>query len=243
MLEWAQVLNAAGKAFSLFKNWSDTLTDEREIFIPEGMLNTGLTAITGDDSLQSLLIQCHDDWLEVDALARHDGIDLQIRVSFRLQSLTINRHQQVLVFREREAAQISIRQFPSALAKAWLLLQIWGCRHFLRKDPLQYAVNKMEGFEVRDGVYRLDLSPFVRQKSALVAALYALDIRDARVREGGIYIIGSANVKSVETLRGLYQMAAGALTQVAREVTGKQPVHVNRRSSDDALPGPRDLRL
>lgn len=219
MIDWGQLAGLAGKAFNALRDLSDTLTQEREIFLPDGMINTAVTAMLGkDDTVRSVLLECHDDFVDLDILAWHEGVEVQIRATFELQSVTINRHKQAVALRERRPPELSFRHFPSAWVKAKLLLQVWACRALLRQHPLHYALRQMDGIEISQGVYRIDLSHWVRQKAALVAALYAVDIRNATLREGGLQLRGAANIKSLETLRSLYQVAAGAVTQVRDEM-------------------------
>lgn len=219
MIDWGQVASLAGKAFSALRDLTDNLSQEREIFLPEGMINTAVTALLGKDGdVRSVLLECHDGFADLDALVWHEGTEIQIRATFELQSVTVNKHKQSVVLRERQPPELVFRHFPSTWVKLKLLVQVWACRNLLREHPLHHALRKMEGVEIVNGVYRLDLSSQVRQKAALVAALYAVDIRNASLREGGLQLRGSANVKSIETLRGLYQMAAGAVTQVRDEM-------------------------
>ena len=219
MVDWAQLAGLAGKAFSAIRDWTDTLSQEREIFIPEGMINTAVTAMLArDGDIKSVLVECHDGFADIDVLVMHEGTEIQIRATFELQSVTINRHKQGVVLRERQPPELSFRHFPSTWHKIRLLLQVWACRTLLREHPLHHALRKRDGVEINNGVYRLDLSPWVRQKAALVAALYAADIRNATLREGGLLLRGSANVKSLETLRSLDQVAAGTVSQVRDEM-------------------------
>lgn len=234
MVDWNQVAGLAGKAFSLFKGWTDTLSQEREIFIPEGMINTALTAMLGKDGLvRSLLVECRDGGLDIDALVMHEGNEIQIRAAFELQSITVNRHKQTVALRESREPELLLKRWASTTGKWKLLLRLWACRRLLRQHPLHYALRKLEGFEINQGVYRIDLSTYVRQRAALVAALYAVDVRNAALRPGGVVLRGSANVKSLDTLRSLYQMAAGTVTQVRDELERPAPRTVFPDASDD----------
>jgi hypothetical protein len=215
MVDWIQLAGMAGKAISAVRDWTDSLSQEREIFIPDGMINTAVTALLPKDSVvKSVLVECHDGFADLDILANHEGTEVNILLTFELQSLTINRHKQAVALRERQPPELSFRYFPSAWHKVWLLLQVWACRNLLRQHPLHHVLRKTDGVEISNGVYRIDLSLWVRQKAALIAALYAVDIRQATLREGGLLVRGAANVKSLETLRGLYQVAAGKVSQV-----------------------------
>lgn len=219
MVDWMQLAGMAGKAFSAIRDWTDTLSQEREIFIPEGMINTAITAMLGkDNEVKSVLVECHDGFADLDILVTHEGTDIQIRATFELQSVSINRHKQTVVLRERQPPELIFTRFASTWQKIQLLVRVWACRTILREHPLHHVLRQREGVEINNGVYRIDLSHWVRQKAALVAALYAADIRTATLREGGLMLRGAANVKSLEVLRGLYQMAAGAVTQVRDEL-------------------------
>lgn len=59
---------------------------------------------------------------------------------------------------------------------------------------------------VKDGIYRMDFSHYIRRKPAFVATLYALDIKEIKILDKEIYIRGSADLKSLNLLNELYKL-------------------------------------
>ena len=126
MVDWMQLAGMAGKAFSAIRDWTDTLSQEREIFIPEGMINTAITAMLGkDNEVKSVLVECHDGFADLDILVVHEGTDIQIRATFELVLARDNQDAETIASasgRRRSPARSSRRgRSPSSSSRstAW----------------------------------------------------------------------------------------------------------------------------
>ena len=206
MIDWSQVLGYAAKAASAFKKTVDTLAEERDILIPESMLNTALSALVSrSKSLHALSFQLHDDWFEMDMVYVFDGIEFGINASFDVENITFDHHKQAVTLRERRPIQVTTRRFASSWQKIGFMLWSWWCRTVKKTEPLAYALGKIEGVSIKNGIYRLDFSPYIRRKPAVVATLYALDINTIRISDNEIYLRGSANLRSLNLLNELYK--------------------------------------
>ncbi len=206
-MDWSQVLGYAAKAASVLKKAVDTLAEERDIVLPESVLNTALaTFAMRSKTIHALSFQLHDDWFEMDLVYVHQGLEFGINASFDVENLTLDHHKQTIVLRERRPIQLETRRFASTRQQFAYALWSWWCRQFKDTEPLLYTLQKIEGVTIKDGVYRLDFSPYLRRRPALIATLYALEINTICITEGELYIRGSADLKSLNLLQELYKL-------------------------------------
>lgn len=206
-MDWTQLLDYAAKAANVFKKAVDTLAEERDIVLPESVLNTALaTFAMRSTTLRALSFQLHDDWFDMDMVYVHRGIELEIKASFDVNTITLDHHKQTIILRERQPLALHIRRFASTQQQLSFSLWAWWCRQFKKTEPFIYALQKIEGVTIKDGVYRFDFSPYLRRRPALIATLYALEINTIRLTEGEIYLRGSANLKSLNLLNELYKL-------------------------------------
>lgn len=206
-MDWSQVLGYAAKAASAFKKTVDTLAEERDIQIPESVLNTALSALASrSKTLHALSFQLHDDWFEMDMVYVFEGIEFGINASFDVDNITFDHHKQAVTLRERRPVQVTTRRFASSWQKIGFSLWSLWCRSFKKTEPLAYALGKIEGVSIKNGIYRLDFSSYIRRKPAVVATLYTLDINKIRISENEIYLRGSADLRSLNLLNELYKL-------------------------------------
>lgn len=206
-MDWTQVLGYAAKAANVFKKAVDTLAEERDIVLPESVLNTALaTFAMRSKTLHALSFQLHDDWFEMDLVYVHQGIEFGINASFDVDNMTLDQHKQTIVLRERRPVRLQTRRFASTRQQLGFALWSWWCRRFKKTEPLIYALQKTEGITIKDGIYRFDFSPYLRRRPALIATLYALEINTIRITEGELYLRGSADLKSLNLLQELYKL-------------------------------------
>lgn len=206
-MDWSQVLGYASKAADIFKKAIDTLAVERDIVIPESVLNTALATIASrSTSLHALSFELHDNWFDVDLVYEHQGIEFSLRASFDVENITFDHHKQTLILRERRPIELSTKRFKSTWQQWGFNLWAWWLRQFKKTTPLIYTLEKIEGMSVKDGIYRMDFSFYIRRKPAFIATLYALEIKSIKVLDKEIYIRGSADLKSLNLLNELYKL-------------------------------------
>lgn len=205
-MDWTQMLGYAAKAASALKKAVDTLAEERDLLIPESMLNTALATLASrSKTLKGLNFQLHDDWFEVDVIYIHQGIEFHLHASFDVENITFDHHKQSLVLKQRGQYQFNTRSFSSTFHRVCYTAWAVWCRRIQHTEPLIYALEKIEGVTIKDGIYRFDFSPYIRRKPALVATIYALDINTIRISESEIYLRGSADLRSINLLSELYK--------------------------------------
>jgi hypothetical protein len=205
-MDWSQMLGYAAKAASALKKAVDTLAEERDLLIPESMLNTALATLASrSKTLKGLNFQLHDDWFEVDVIYIHKGIEFRFHACFDVENITFDHHKQSIVLKERGQYQFETRAFASTLHRVCYSAWAFWCKTFQKTEPLIYVLQKIEGITIKDGVYRFDFSPYIRSKPALVATIYALDINTIRISESEIYLRGSADLRSINLLSELYK--------------------------------------
>lgn len=206
-MDWSQVLGYASKAADIFKKAIDTLAVERDIVIPESVLNTALATIASrSTSLHALSFELHDNWFDVDLVYVHQGIEFSLRASFDVENITFDHHKQTLILRERRPIELSTKRFKSTWQQWGFNVWAWWLRQFKKTTPLIYTLEKIEGMSVKDGIYRMDFSFYIRRKPAFIATLYALEIKSIKVLDKEIYIRGSADLKSLNLLNELYKL-------------------------------------
>jgi hypothetical protein len=206
-MDWSQVLGYASKAADIFKKAIDTLAVERDIVIPESVLNTALATIASrSTSLHALSFELHDNWFDVDLVYEHQGIEFSLRASFDVENITFDHHKQTLILRERRPIELSTKRFKSTWQQWGFNLWAWWLRQFKKTTPLIYTLEKIEGMSVKDGIYRMDFSFYIRRKPAFIATLYALEIKSIKILDKEIYIRGSADLKSLNLLNELYKL-------------------------------------
>lgn len=206
-MDWSQVLGYASKAADIFKKAIDTLAVERDIVIPESVLNTALATIASrSTSLHALSFELHDNWFDVDLVYVYQGIEFSLRASFDVENITFDHHKQTLILRERRPIELSTKRFKSTWQQWGFNLWAWWLRQFKKTTPLIDTLEKIEGMSVKDGIYRMDFSFYIRRKPAFIATLYALEIKSIKILDKEIYIRGSADLKSLNLLNELYKL-------------------------------------
>lgn len=206
-MDWSQVLGYASKAADMFKKAIDTLAVERNIVIPESVLNTALATIASrSTSLHALSFELHDNWFDMDLVYVYQGIEFSLRASFDVENITFDHHKQTLILRERRPIELSPRRFKSTWQQWGFNVWAWWLRQFKKTTPLIYTLEKIEGMSVKDGIYRMDFSFYIRRKPAFIATLYALEIKSIKILDKEIYIRGSADLKSLNLLNELYKL-------------------------------------
>ncbi|PTQ90951.1 hypothetical protein [Agitococcus lubricus] len=205
-MDWSQLLQYAAKAANLVKQAVDTLAEEHDIFLPESVLNTALSALASrSQHLHALSFQLHDDWFEVDLVFVYQQIEFGINASFDVEDITFDAHKQSVILRERRPIYVETRRFASSWQKLSFSLWAWWCQHIKKTTPLVDALQKIEGVSVKQGIYRLDFSSYIRRKPAIVASLYALEINTIKVLDKSLYLRGSADLRSLNLLNELYK--------------------------------------
>jgi hypothetical protein len=222
-MDWTQVLGYAAKAAGALKKAVDTLAEERDILIPESVLNTALSALASrSKTLHALSFQLHDDWFEMDMVYVHRGIEFGINASFDVDSISFDHHKQAVTLRERRPVRVETRRFDSSWQKFGFSLWSWWCRTAKKTDPPTFALQQIEGVSIKNGFYRLDFSPYIRRKPAVVATLYTLDINTIRISENEIYLRGSADLRSLNLLNELYKFLPAERKDAPLKDVGKQ---------------------
>jgi len=206
-MDWTQVLSYAAKAGDLLKKAVDNLAEERDLHLPESVLNTALSGLASrSKNLHALSFELHDDWFDVDLVYVHRGIEFGLRASFDVENITFDHHKQTLILRERRPIELVTRRFASTWQQLVFNAWAWYLAQFKKTSPLIYALQKLEGMSIKNGIYRMDFAPYIRRKPAFVATLYTLDIKTIRVMDNEIYIRGSADLKSLNLLQELYKL-------------------------------------
>ncbi|MCB1674078.1 MAG: hypothetical protein H6997_07135 [Moraxellaceae bacterium] len=206
-MDWNQVLGYAAKAADMFKKAVDNLATERDLHLPESVLNTALATVASrSQHLQALSFELYDNWFNVDLVYLHQGIELNLRASFDVENMTLDHHKQTLILRERRPIEFKISRFKSTWQQLGFNVWAWWLKNFKKTTPLIYMLHKIEGMSVKDGIYRMDFSHYIRRKPAFVATLYALDIKQIKILDKEIYIRGSADLKSLNLLNELYKL-------------------------------------
>lgn len=206
-MDWSSILGYASKAADMLKKTVDTLAQERDIVIPESVLNTALATISSQSKpLHALSFELHDNWFDVDVVYVHQGIEFSLRASFDVENITLDHHKQTLILRERRPIELVTRKFKSTWQQMAFNLWAWWLKKFKKTTPLIHTLEKIEGMSVKDGIYRMDFSFYIRRKPAFVATLYALDIKSIKILDKEIYIRGSADLKSLNLLNELYKL-------------------------------------
>lgn len=219
-MDWSQVLGYASKAADMFKKAIDTLAVERDMVIPESVLNTALATIASrSTSLHALSFELHDNWFDVDLVYVYQGIEFSLRASFDIENITFDHHKQTLILRERRPVEFATRRFASTWQQWGFNVWAWWLRQFKKTTPLIYTLEKIEGMSVKEGIYRMDFSPYIRRKPAFIATLYALDIKSIKILDKEIYMRGSADLKSLNLLNELYKLLpeASSTTQTLKQ--------------------------
>ncbi|MBL0230198.1 MAG: hypothetical protein IPP76_05155 [Moraxellaceae bacterium] len=206
-MDWSQVLGYASKAADMFKKAIDTLAVERDIVIPESVLNTALATIASrSTSLHALSFELHDNWFDVDLVYIYQGIEFSLRASFDVENITFDHHKQTLILRERRPIELSTRRFKSTWQQWGFNVWAWWLRQFKKTTPLIHVLSNIEGISIKDGIYRMDFSFYIRRKPTFIATLYALEIKSIKILDKEIYIRGSADLKSLNLLNELYKL-------------------------------------
>ena len=206
-MDWNQVLSYAAKATDFLKKAVDTLAEERDLHLPESVLNTALSGLASRSKhLHLLNFELHEDWFDVDLVYEHQGFEFGIKASFDVEKITFDHHKQSLSLRERRPIEFTPRRFKSSWQQLGFNLWSWWLKQFKKTTPLLHTLNNIEGMSAKNGMYRMDFSPHIRRKPAFVATLYALDIKEIRILDNEVYLRGSADLKSLNLLNELYKL-------------------------------------
>ncbi len=139
-MDWSQVLGYASKAADMFKKAIDTLAVERDMVIPESVLNTALATIASrSTSLHALSFELHDNWFDVDLVYVYQGIEFSLRASFDVENITFDHHKQTLILRERRPIEFATRRFASTWQQWGFNVWAWWLRQFKKTKPLIYT--------------------------------------------------------------------------------------------------------
>lgn len=172
--------------------------EEREVRLPEGLINAAIDRLVVKGDLRSLVLHFSEERLQLDVVLLKSGSRIHVSGQFALAGIDMNQHHQKMSLRQMEPLAVAVSPSGSSAQRLLLrLLSPW--LGVLAGMAFRRALRGIEGTFIESGggagrLFHFDLSPHIARDSLLMTTISTLNVTGARFEPAELVLRGNINV-------------------------------------------------
>lgn len=166
--------------------------EERELPVPEGVINSAIERWLVKGALQSMIVRLHPGVMRLDAELMIFGSCLKASGNFALEDLCINQQRQFVTLHQSGAIETLEISHASSKWRA-LFFVLRPLHSLLATWALRHVLNKLDGVAVVGPVYHFDLSRYIGNDPARITAISTVNVSRGRLDDGALILMGNIN--------------------------------------------------